>query len=521
MASSNLKSIIIKQDNNISETINPAAFSLLYQAIKEVVDYWSDLAITEQEKNQYKAKYNIENFIDISGAISVTYCYSNEYSSICKWVNGSSLNHFNPLSITITTGFYLSFADPILKEVMENVFYKNKLSGIINTSQIDDNKGITTTDISAYNFVQQKYEPSETDKIDYLFGVNKETFTQERCIKNSTTEEAIANSKKEKANKLDYFLVPNEENRLADIQILDLTPLAKIQERGWGVPQIITVDNVYGPICQKRMQEFWYYCPQKTGRGIAPSSFCLYTDDPNGRAIFVDGDGFVSEFQKMFFKLGYVDEGNVGHGLWPYGATYTQQFVCKYLVLDVWRFAGAILSQGIKATYIILVDSLALSPVVTPSNYTEEEAKEYFQNAVENGIFTEWNYWRNNSPTNFGSYVTSSGVIGGEGDIAKMVVPDDRYYYYIFSPYVKDALTSPSYSILFDYKTVNNVQQTIDQRITALKRKYVKYSDFLLTNGNEMYNSEEQKWWWQCNSSLNNIINENYPEDNTYNIYDL
>jgi hypothetical protein len=72
------------------------------------------------------------------------------------------------------------------------------------------------------------------------------------------------------------------------------------------------------------MQEFWFYSPQKTGRGVAPSNFCHYTDDRNGHAIFVGGDGFVSEFQKMFFKLTYIEEGNVGHGLYRYpgGATY-------------------------------------------------------------------------------------------------------------------------------------------------------------------------------------------------------
>jgi len=41
----------------------------------------------------------------------------------------------------------LNFADPYFKTVMEDNFYKNKLSGVIVTAQIDDNKGISTQDV--------------------------------------------------------------------------------------------------------------------------------------------------------------------------------------------------------------------------------------------------------------------------------------------------------------------------------------------------------------------------------------
>jgi len=53
----------------------------------------------------------------------------------------------SPLSISVTSGYYLNFADSYWKAVMEDVFYKNKLSGVIVTSQIDDNKGISTQDV--------------------------------------------------------------------------------------------------------------------------------------------------------------------------------------------------------------------------------------------------------------------------------------------------------------------------------------------------------------------------------------
>jgi len=86
----------------------------------------------------------LTNFIDISGAINVSYCYSNELSYICKQVNGSSTNLSNPLSINVTSGYYLNFTDDYWKAALEETFYKNKISGVIVTSQIDDNKGIST-----------------------------------------------------------------------------------------------------------------------------------------------------------------------------------------------------------------------------------------------------------------------------------------------------------------------------------------------------------------------------------------
>jgi hypothetical protein len=45
MASSNIKSLVIKQNKAISETISDIDFRLLYNAIKEVVDYWDDVTI--------------------------------------------------------------------------------------------------------------------------------------------------------------------------------------------------------------------------------------------------------------------------------------------------------------------------------------------------------------------------------------------------------------------------------------------------------------------------------------------
>jgi hypothetical protein len=45
------------------------------------------------------------------------------------------------------------------------------------------------------------------------------------------------------------------------------------------------------------------------------------------------------------------------------------------------------------------------------------------------------------------------------GDLNTIVVPDDRYYYYIFSPYIRDAAFNTSgYYCAFDNKTVNNQQ---------------------------------------------------------------
>ena len=65
MASSNLKSLVIKQDRNLTEIITDGNFRLLYNAIKEIVTYWSDLTITQSQKNAYLNKYGLTKFIDI------------------------------------------------------------------------------------------------------------------------------------------------------------------------------------------------------------------------------------------------------------------------------------------------------------------------------------------------------------------------------------------------------------------------------------------------------------------------
>ena len=50
MASSNLKSIVIKQNTSYIETMTDVNFRLLYNAIKEVVDYWAQLSISQEDK---------------------------------------------------------------------------------------------------------------------------------------------------------------------------------------------------------------------------------------------------------------------------------------------------------------------------------------------------------------------------------------------------------------------------------------------------------------------------------------
>lgn len=528
MASSNLKSLVLKQSTTATETVNPAALSYLYQAIKEIVDYWSDYGITQQDKDLYLAKYGLSKFIDISGAIAVTFCYSDELAYICRHVNGSSTNMSSPLSISVTSGYYLNFADSYWKAVMEDVFYKNKLSGVIVTAQIDDNKGISTQDVQAYSYTTQKYTPGENDKIDYFYGINKELYSTDRAFKyhlGDDNETWRTNKKNDLANRFDYFLFPNEENNLANIKIMDFTPFARIFEKWGKVPLLITADAQLGPLACKHMDEFWIYCPSKANRGMNPSNMMCDSDDNDGKTIF-NGGAYLTTFKKMFFFVAYMNEGNLGHSYWqtPNGASYSQIFSATYFVADIWAYGGALFSQGILTQNFILVDSKKITPIVTPSNYTEEEAEEYFANAVENGVFSSWEWTRYSTNTqNFGAYVTwADGNFGGLGDLNYIVVPDDRYYYYIFSPYIRDAAFNTSgYYCAFDNKTVNNQQQSMSSRIQGMKVKYKKYSEFMQTHSADLIDTESGKYWWQCNNSLNNVINALYPEDNTSGIYNI
>ena len=524
MSSSNLKSLVIKQNRNISETLNPAAFSYLYQAIKEIVDYWDDYSITEPQKTAYLNKYGLTNFIDISGAINVSYCYSNELSYICKQVNGSSTNLSNPLSINVTSGYYLNFTDDYWKAALEETFYKNKISGVIVTSQIDDNKGISTQDVLSYSFTTQKYTPGENDKIDYFFGVNKETFSTDRCFKSHQSDTSWqTNRKSTLANYFDYFLLPNDENNLANIKVMDFTPFARIIEKWNKWPVIITADKVYGPVACKRMDEFWLYSPSKGNKTFNPSNMMFGTDDSDGRSIF-NGGAYMTTFKKMYIFCGQLNEGNIGHGYhtYPGGASYTQIFGATYFVADIGYLSGAIFAQGISTQFLILIDSKKLEPVVTPDTYSDQEAAEYFQNAVDNGIFTKWSWTKySNDPLDYGGYIAwQSGDFGGYGDLTTIVVPDDRYYYYVYAPYVSEALGTAYYAI-YDQKTINSQTQSVAARITSLKQKYKKYSEFMNTHASDFIDSETGKYWWQCNNSLNNVINALYPEDNNYGIYNI
>ena len=366
---SNLRSLVIKQNGNISETLNPATFSYLYQAIKEIVDYWDNYSITEQQKTDYLNKYGLQKFIDISGAINVSYCYSNELSYICKQVNGSITNLSSPLSINVTSGYYLNFADEYWKDALEKTFYKNKISGVIVASQIDDNKGISTQDVLSYSFTTQKYTPGENDKIDYFYGVNKETFSTDRCFQNHSSDTNWqTNRKNELANYFDYFLLPNNENNLANIKVMDFTPFARIIEKWSKLPIIITADKVYGPQACKRMDEFWLYCPSKANITFRPSLMMFGTDDSDGRSIF-NGGAYMTTFKKMYIFCGVLNEGNIGYGYYRFegGASYTQIFGATYLVADIGYLIGAgsnggmngaIFVQGISTQYADSKESL-------------------------------------------------------------------------------------------------------------------------------------------------------------------
>ncbi len=89
MASSNLKSLVIKQDRNLTEIITDGNFRLLYNAIKEIVTYWSDLTITQSQKNAYLNKYGLTKFIDITGTIKVNNVYW--YQKLLMWIGSISL----------------------------------------------------------------------------------------------------------------------------------------------------------------------------------------------------------------------------------------------------------------------------------------------------------------------------------------------------------------------------------------------------------------------------------------------
>ena len=131
MASSNLKSLVIKQDRNLTEIITDGNFRLLYNAIKEIVTYWSDLTITQSQKNAYLNKYGLTKFIDITGTIKVNNVYLAELQYICEHVNGNKYDiEGAPDGLNITPGYnlYLTVADAYMNECIVNTIYFNKIT---------------------------------------------------------------------------------------------------------------------------------------------------------------------------------------------------------------------------------------------------------------------------------------------------------------------------------------------------------------------------------------------------------
>jgi len=47
----------------------------------------------------------------------------------------------------------------------------------------------------------------------------------------------------------------------------------------------------------------------------------------------------------------------------------------------------------------------------------------------------------------------------------------------------------------------------LSARVAGLKAKYQKYSDFIPSHAADFVDADTGKYWWQCNNSLNNIIN--------------
>lgn len=533
---SNLKSIRIIRTNDYNhmyESVSPAQFHLLYQAIAEVDTYWKGRV--QQEKEEYCRKYNINKVIDIQGKIAVTFAYSTDVKFICTIVNGSS-DRINgpdvPLCITVTA-YYVEFRDDVMREITEYIFNANKRNGVINVelgADISESLGISTTDIQNYNHIIQNYVPNDDDSIDVFLGV----FRKELNGRMTYTEQGLA-------NQMDFFLMPTTgdhaiQNQLRYIRKMDWTPFCMLFSRLMGktsslsnavrAPRLITSDINYAMDSRKDLEEWWFYLPCSSSAGNRslhlPALLCEDTTKAEfwqAGQIMGPNSTAVSTIQRGFIKCNSMtgDHGGPYTGKRP-ALKFTE------LCLDVkgnmhaltfgyylW-INTAIILNSYKKEY---TDTALIEQV---KHMQFDEAKIFFENAVENGIFTSCN--GTNSTKDLLKYVVCTDGNWGWGSVvdintqgSSIYVPDDRYWFYIFGPLVQAKLREKglpcSYCVYGHYNG-----QAGDAWVDTALNIYHTITDYKNTRQDGVsYDAVTDTCWWQQNNILNTFMRAYFNSD--------
>lgn len=557
---SNLKSLYIKQNPGHSESLSATEFVTLYNAIMDISTYWQT-NISQQA--QYLRDMNLSAVVDITGNITVNKAAMSQVQAVCYWANGSATDYTSKLNISVSK-YYLEFKDPVCKQVMENIFKQLRANNVINSEPDDEETGITTDDVKSLTRSSNEVPRPEC----IIQGV----FAEERATDNSWFSAwgeppAMTETKKNELRcTFDYFLYNSEQNRLKEMKVLDFTPFCNyFTFSQQGEPKLIsyaprTAKMKNGSESVKNLDELWAYvhgqwvnesdpARQKTGTTWS-NELTIDWSHHNQETSIASGEANGSRVTKFFVKtMGTYDQSN--------GAQYggaKKTWIVEHKAIDIGRYVRhQVFSYTFNSKNLIIIDSMkerytideGLNSILyrmlaqeTTTGLTNQdrisymnEAKNYIQkNYLDTGIITSFSGDNGTGiyKNNFATYVTQQwdGNIVTE-DCGNIFVRDELYWWYVCAPLIGQKVVTDGRkpSTIAGVGTNSTFD---DSAVTAYMEDNVNYKYKCLSQYKTLfeynplyYNRDLGKFWWQCNSALNTVIQKEYAlyDDPYYNIY--
>lgn len=559
MASSNLKSLVIKQDRNLTEIITDGNFRLLYNAIKEIVTYWSDLTITQSQKNAYLNKYGLTKFIDITGTIKVNNVYLAELQYICEHVNGNKYDiEGAPDGLNITPGYnlYLSVADAYMNECIVNTIYFNKIT----------QDGVTLLDLTTAQFAWTDYALGNSDIP--LCG----NYVEE-ILPYTNTKITEENRRNWLNNLPDYYLFPDQHN-ISQIQIYDFTPYYQYfgdfyQKRGannkygigigwangFGLPKLWTNIPGLAATChpQKNIHEFWFYIPHSYSAQISMCYFVFFQEISNnsntgilghltGNEVREAAKAYTDDNKRTTIDRCFMKCRGMGSNRWMNIAGYLVNIRHLYYdCMDTQRRQGGAGDREFQdpwgqpptqVSYFILSFSCSFKPPVQFNS--DEEALAWLSNPQNirwgsedygKKVNDPLAFERNDCPPVYYS-ASDTEVMNGTKTTNDIKIPACTVYnmfayvqgwstWYTQPCYVPDEW----YYYCKYAKHVYKFDGTGPLGRQFYNETYLhSWSDYKLF-GAPYYNADTDKFWWQTNTTLNTIISKSIQNDDPHGWY--
>ena len=540
MASSNLKSIVIKQSTSYIETLTDVNFRLLYNAIKEVVDYWAQLSISEEDKTTYKNKYNLTKFIDIEGKISLRNVYLAELQYVCLHVNGNKNETNGSLIIEPGYNFYIQLSDSYMHSLFtETIGYDRTIQD-----------GVTLSDVD--QLLWQWNEWGQSREYNPLAGNYAETW-----IQYTDPSGDLTNKQNCVMNIADKFVFSNDD--INNIRVYDFSPYYHMiaqyqrnavttnfgynwrtgyQEKGMCTPKLLTNIPPLAASSKKRnADEMWIYCPHdyqyifSSVHLIAGTPTCsvfngVYTDQEFQTAV-QQAWGDVNANKCMVIDKLFVKSYSMGSNR-HYNKQYKDRvIVVNHLCLDLgrpgsndWQLphdreindAFERYPTYPKNKFMILVINTRMVPPSFENDtdarafYTDPSQIRYIRNASNNPVVNqEYTEVDGTMVHNMFAYVPNSDAYSGWCPVEKIYVQDEFYYAFKYMDLVYEA---------------DGVTQRGGNKLMGKSGLLHSWSEYKQSYP-EYYNNTTKKFWWQTNTTMNTIISTYHKEDDPNGYYKI